>query len=174
MSNYEVMGNLKVLNDYSENGKPNWYAIINDADDKEHRAYVNQDLASLNREISDPNAIVLVEVKGETGISKSGKNAGQPYIKNAKIKRMGDDEAKPSVPTSSETKTSVPAKQNGVQDYTRVPDEKGLTREEGMLVIGIWTRGITSGKTSEQVGSYCSDALIDYRNKNKGDDDVPF
>jgi len=105
MSNYEVMGNLKVLNDYSENGKPNWYAIINDADDKEHRAYVNQDLASLNREISDPNAIVLVEVKGETGISKSGKNAGQPYIKNAKIKRMGDDEAKPSVPTSSETKT---------------------------------------------------------------------
>ena len=58
MSNYEVMGNLKVLNDYSENGKPNWYAIINDADDKEHRAYVNQDLASLNREISDPNAIV--------------------------------------------------------------------------------------------------------------------
>jgi hypothetical protein len=43
-----------------------------------------------------------------------------------------------------------------------------------MLVIGIWTRGITSGKTSEQVGAYCSDALIDYRNKNKGDDDVPF
>lgn len=167
MSNYEVMGNLKVLNDYSENGKPNWYAIINDADDKEHRAYVNQDLTSLNREISDPNAIVLVEVKGETGISKSGKNAGQPYIKNAIITRMGDEQ-------SEQPKPTVPAKQNGVQDYTRVPDANGLTREEGMLVIGIWTRGITSGKTSEQVGAYCSDALIDYRNKNKGDDDVPF
>jgi hypothetical protein len=43
-----------------------------------------------------------------------------------------------------------------------------------MLVIGIWTRGITSGKTSEQVGDYCGDALIDYRNKNRGDDDAPF
>ena len=167
MSNYEVMGNLKKVMDYSKDGKPNWYAIINDSDDKDHRAYSNQDLTSFNNQLSDPNAVVLVDVKGETAIHKSGKNEGQPYIKNATITRMGDEQAQQPKPT-------VPAKQNGVQDYTRVPDEKGLTREEGMLVIGIWTRGITSGKTSEQVGSYCSDALIDYRNKNKGDDDVPF
>ena len=167
MSNYAVMGNLKKVMDYSKDGKPNWYAIINDSDDKDHRAYSNQDLTSFNNQLSDPNAVVLVDVKGETAIHKSGKNEGQPYIKNATITRMGDEQAQQPKPT-------VPAKQNGVQDYTRVPDEKGLTREEGMLVIGIWTRGITSGKTSEQVGSYCSDALIDYRNKNKGDDDVPF
>jgi hypothetical protein len=167
MSNYEVMGNLKKVMDYSKDGKPNWYAIINDSDDKDHRAYSNQDLTSFNNQLSDPNAVVLVDVKGETAIHKSGKNAGQPYIKNAMITRMGDEQAQQPKPT-------VPAKQNGVKDYTRVPDEKGLTREEGMLVIGIWTRGITSGKTSEQVGAYCSDALIDYRNKNKGDDDVPF
>ena len=167
MSNYVVMGNLKKVMDYSKDGKPNWYAIINDSDNKDHRAYSNQDLTSFNNQLSDPNAIVLVDVKGETAIHKSGKNEGQPYIKNATITRMGDEQAEQPKPT-------VPAKQNGVQDYTRVPDEKGLTREEGMLVIGIWTRGITSGKTSEQVGAYCSDALIDYRNKNKGDDDVPF
>jgi len=167
MSNYEVMGNLKKVMDYSKDGKPNWYAIINDSDDKDHRAYSNQDLTSFNNQLSDPNAVVLVDVKGETAIHKSGKNEGQPYIKNATITRMGDEQAQQPKPT-------VPAKQNGVQDYTRVPDAKGLTREEGMLVIGIWTRGITSGKTSEQVGAYCSDALIDYRNKNKGDDDVPF
>lgn len=167
MSNYEVMGNLKKVMDYSKDGKPNWYAIINDSDDKDHRAYSNQDLTSFNNQLSDPNAVVLVDVKGETAIHKSGKNAGQPYIKNAMITRMGDEQ-------SEQPKPTVPAKQNGVQDYTRVPDANGLTREEGMLVIGIWTRGITSGKTSEQVGAYCSDALIDYRNKNKGDDDVPF
>jgi len=167
MSNYEVMGNLKKVMDYSKDGKPNWYAIINDSDDKDHRAYSNQDLTSFNNQLSDPNAVVLVDVKGETAIHKSGKNAGQPYIKNAIITRMGDEQ-------SEQPKPTVPAKQNGVQDYTRVPDANGLTREEGMLVIGIWTRGITSGKTSEQVGAYCSDALIDYRNKNKGDDDVPF
>lgn len=167
MSNYEVMGNLKKVMDYSKDGKPNWYAIINDSDDKDHRAYSNQDLTSFNNQLSDPSAVVLVDVKGETAIHKSGKNAGQPYIKNAIITRMGDEQ-------SEQPKPTVPAKQNGVQDYTRVPDANGLTREEGMLVIGIWTRGITSGKTSEQVGSYCSDALIDYRNKNKGDDDVPF
>jgi len=167
MSNYEVMGNLKKVMDYSKDGKPNWYAIINDADDKDHRAYSNQDLTSFNNQLSDPSAVVLVDVKGETAIHKSGKNAGQPYIKNAIITRMGDEQ-------SEQPKPTVPAKQNGVQDYTRVADPNGLTREEGMLVIGIWTRGITSGKTSEQVGAYCSDALIDYRNKNKGDDDVPF
>jgi|TARA_R100001460_G_scaffold26628_1_gene53917 hypothetical protein len=167
MSNYEVMGNLKKVMDYSKDGKPNWYAIINDSDDKDHRAYSNQDLTSFNNQLSDPSAVVLVDVKGETAIHKSGKNAGQPYIKNAIITRMGDEQ-------SEQPKPTVPAKQNGVQDYTRVPDANGLTREEGMLVIGIWTRGITSGKTSEQVGAYCSDALIDYRNKNKGDDDVPF
>ena len=167
MSNYVVMGNLKKVMDYSKDGKPNWYAIINDSDNKDHRAYSNQDLTSFNNQLSDPNAIVLVDVKGETAIHKSGKNEGQPYIKNATITRMGDEQAQQPKPT-------VPAKQNGVQDYTRVPDANGLTREEGMLVIGIWTRGITSGKTSEQVGAYCSDALIDYRNKNKGDDDVPF
>ena len=167
MSNYAVMGNLKKVMDYSKDGKPNWYAIINDSDDKDHRAYSNQDLTSFNNQLSDPNAVVLVDVKGETAIHKSGKNEGQPYIKNATITRMGDEQAQQPKPT-------VPAKQNGVQDYTRVPDANGLTREEGMLVIGIWTRGITSGKTSEQVGAYCSDALIDYRNKNKGDDDVPF
>jgi hypothetical protein len=167
MSNYEVMGNLKKVMDYSKDGKPNWYAIINDADDKDHRAYSNQDLTSFNNQLSDPSAVVLVDVKGETAIHKSGKNEGQPYIKNAIITRMGDEQAQQPKPT-------IPAKQNGVQDYTRVADPNGLTREEGMLVIGIWTRGITSGKTSEQVGAYCSDALIDYRNKNKGDDDVPF
>ncbi len=167
MSNYVVMGNLKKVMDYSKDGKPNWYAIINDSDNKDHRAYSNQDLTSFNNQLSDPNAIVLVDVKGETAIHKSGKNEGQPYIKNATITRMGDEQAEQPKPT-------VSAKQNGVQDYTRVPDEKGLSREEGMLVVGIWTRGITSGKTSEQVGAYCSDALIDYRNKNKGDDDVPF
>ena len=169
MSNYAVMGNLKIVMDYSKDGKPNWYAIINDSDDKDHRAYSNQDLSGFKNQLSDPTAVVLVDVKGETAIHKSGKNQGQPFIKNAVITRMGDEQ--PEQPVAQPVAQTP---QNNVQDHTRVPDKSGLRREEGMLVIGIWTRGITSGKTSEQVGAYCSDALIDYRNKNKGDDDVPF
>ena len=169
MSNYAVMGNLKIVMDYSKDGKPNWYAIINDSDDKDHRAYSNQDLSGFKNQLSDPTAVVLVDVKGETAIHKSGKNQGQPFIKNAVITRMGDEQ--PEQPVAQPVAQTP---QNNVQDYTRVPDKSGLSREEGMLVVGIWTRGITSGKTAEQVGSYASDALLDYRNKNKGDDDVPF
>lgn len=164
MSNYEVMGNLKKVMDYSKDGKPNWYAIINDADDKDHRAYSNQDLTSFNSQLSDPNAVVLVDVKGETAIHKSGKNAGQPYIKNAIITRMGD-EAKPSVPAQTNTPLSEP---------TREPLSQGMTREQGMLTIGIWTRGITSGKTSDEIKTYCDAALEYFNNKEKGVDDEPY
>jgi len=169
MSNYAVMGNLKIVMDYSKDGKPNWYAIINDSDDKDHRAYSNQDLSGFKNQLSDPTAVVLVDVKGETAIHKSGKNQGQPFIKNAVITRMGDEQ--PEQPVAQPVAQTP---QNNVQDHTRVPDKSGLSREEGMLVVGIWTRGITSGKTAEQVGSYASDALLDYRNKDNGDYDVPF
>lgn len=161
---------LKQLKDVSkpQDKKSNWWFLVNDHNDTDIKGYSNQDLQDLQQKLQKNPEATFVNVAGDEYPPEPNR------LKNAVFTLIGDDEAKPSVPTSSETKTSVPAKQNGVQDYTRVPDEKGLTREEGMLVIGIWTRGITSGKTSEQVGSYCSDALIDYRNKNKGDDDVPF
>jgi len=41
-----------------------------------------------------------------------------------------------------------------------------------MLVIGIWTRGVTSGRSSEQISSYCDEALNYYRKDEN--DDTPF
>ena len=43
---YEATGKLKFLNNYSDAGQPpNWYLVINDMDDNDHRAYSNQDLS---------------------------------------------------------------------------------------------------------------------------------
>jgi hypothetical protein len=53
-----------------------------------------------------------------------------------------------------------------------VESTSGYTREEGMLVIGIWTRGVTSGRTSEQIITYCDEALNYYRKDEN--DDTPF
>tara|TARA_R110000850_G_scaffold3353_3_gene16081 strand:+ start:1557 stop:2060 length:504 start_codon:yes stop_codon:yes gene_type:complete len=163
MSNYEVMGNLKKVMDYSKDGKPNWYAIINDSDDKDHRAYSPQDLSVFNNELSDPNAVVLVDVKGETAIHRSGKNEGQPYIKNATITRMGDEQV------------------------VQVPDKSGLSREEAILLTGIFTRGVTSTKSADDLDAYANRALQYFRNKvahkvaqtpqnnvNKGVNNEPF
>ena len=163
MSNYEVMGNLKKVMDYSKDGKPNWYAIINDSDDKDHRAYSPQDLSVFNNQLSDPNAVVLVDVKGETAIHRSGKNEGQPYIKNATITRMGDEQV------------------------VQVPDKSGLSREEAILLTGIFTRGVTSTKSADDLDAYANRALQYFRNKvahqvaqtpqnnvNKGVNNEPF
>ena len=163
MSNYEVMGNLKKVMDYSKDGKPNWYAIINDSDDKDHRAYSNQDLSVFNNQLSDPNAVVLVDVKGETAIHRSGKNEGQPYIKNATITRMGDEHV------------------------AQPPDKSGLSREEAILLTGIFTRGVTSTKSADDLDAYANRALQYFRNKvahqvaqtpqnnvNKGVNNEPF
>ena len=163
MSNYEVMGNLKKVMDYSKDGKPNWYAIINDSDDKDHRAYSPQDLSVFNNQLSDPNAVVLVDVKGETAIHRSGKNEGQPYIKNATITRMGDEQV------------------------AQVPDKSGLSREEAILLTGIFTRGVTSTKSADDLDAYANRALQYFRNKvahqvaqtpqnnvNKGVNNEPF
>ena len=163
MSNYEVMGNLKKVMDYSKDGKPNWYAIINDSDDKDHRAYSPQDLSVFNNQLSDPNAVVLVDVKGETAIHRSGKNEGQPYIKNATITRMGDEHV------------------------AQPPDKSGLSREEAILLTGIFTRGVTSTKSADDLDAYANRALQYFRNKvahqvaqtpqnnvNKGVNNEPF
>jgi len=43
-----------------------------------------------------------------------------------------------------------------------------------MLTIGIWTRGITSGKTPDEIRNYCNAALEYFNNKEKGVDDEPY
>jgi hypothetical protein len=81
---YETSGKLKVLMDYSDGGKPNWYMVINDMDNVDHRAYSNQDL-SLYKKKLDAEETILISAKGGTATHKKGKNEGKNYIEKAII-----------------------------------------------------------------------------------------
>ena len=95
---YETSGKLKVLMDYSDGGKPNWYMVINDMDNVDHRAYSNQDL-SLNKKKLDAEETILISAKGGTATHKKGKNEGKNYIEKAIISDWlsEDKEEKPDV-----------------------------------------------------------------------------
>jgi len=95
---YETSGKLKVLMDYSNGGKPNWYMVINDMDNVDHRAYSNQDL-SLYKKKLDAEETILISAKGGTATHKKGKNEGKNYIEKAIISDWlsEDKEEKPDV-----------------------------------------------------------------------------
>ena len=95
---YETSGKLKVLMDYSDGGKPNWYMVINDMDNVDHRAYSNQDL-SLYKKKLDAEETILISAKGGTATHKKGKNEGKNYIEKANISDWlsEDKEQKPDV-----------------------------------------------------------------------------
>ena len=95
---YETSGKLKVLMDYSDGGKPNWYMVINDMDNVDHRADSNQDL-SLYKKKLDAEETILISAKGGTATHKKGKNEGKNYIEKAIISDWlsEDKEEKPDV-----------------------------------------------------------------------------
>ena len=154
-----VTGEIKVIKDYGVDGKHNWFTVINDAEGIEHKAYSNANLSEFAKD-----DIVQVE-----GMTKSGK-AGA-YIAATKFMRIGEA-------MNQDPEPAVPAPPPTVSTPTYTPKAKptestsGYTREEGMLVIGIWTRGVTSGRSSEQISSYCDEALNYYRKDEN--DDTPF
>ena len=90
---YETSGKLKVLMDYSNGGKPNWYMVINDMDNVDHRAYSNQDL-SLYKKKLDAEETILISAKGGTATHKSGKNAGKNFIQKAIISDWLSEDSK--------------------------------------------------------------------------------
>jgi len=151
-----VTGEIKVIKDYGVDGKHNWFTVINDAEGQEHKAYSNANLSEFSKD-----DIVQVE-----GMTKSGK-AGA-YIACSSFMRVGE--------AMNQDTTPAPAPAVAAPVYTPkakpVEGTSGYTREEGMLVIGIWTRGVTSGRTSEQIITYCDEALNYYRKDEN--DDTPF
>ena len=85
MSMYEAEGKIKFMQNYADPGeKPNWYVIINDMDDQDHRAYSNQDLSKYKKKLDEEDT-VLISAKGEKAIHKSGKNEGKNFISKAVI-----------------------------------------------------------------------------------------
>ena len=114
----------------------------------------------------------FVQILGAT--HKIAKTTGNPYYVANNITTVAQNEQSPE-PTPIETTpiTNGQTSQPKTGDPERIAITNGLSREEGMLVIGCWTRGITS-KSKEEVLNYIEYALQDYRNRNKGGDDEPF
>jgi tRNA G37 N-methylase TrmD len=145
-----VTGEIKVIKDYGVDGKHNWFTVINDADGQEHKAYSNANLSEFAKD-----DIVQVE-----GMTKSGK-AGA-YIAATKFMRIGEamnQDPEPAVPAPPPT-VSTPT------HTLKAKPSSGLSKEEGMIVVGCWTRGITT-RTKEEVRAYIDYALQDYRNRNE-------
>ena len=149
-----ITGEIKVIKDYGADGKHNWFTVINDAEGIEHKAYSNANLSEFQKDD-------IVQVEGMTKNGKSG-----PYIASTKFMRIGEamnQDTTPAPPPTASTPTYTPQAQ----------PTGGLTKEEGMIVVGCWTRGITT-KTKEEVRAYIDYAIQDYRNRNKGDNHEPF
>jgi hypothetical protein len=148
-----VTGEIKVIKDYGVDGKHNWFTVINDAEGIEHKAYSNANLSEFAKD-----DIVQVE-----GMTKSGK-AGA-YIACSSFMRVG--EAMNQDPTPALT-VSTPT-------YTpqAKPTTTGLTKSEDMLVVGCFTRGIST-KSIEEVTLYIDNALNYLRHLHKGDKNEPF
>ena len=104
---YEATGKLKFLNNYSDAGQPpNWYLVINDMDDNDHRAYSNQDLSKYKQRM-DQDETVLISAKGGTATHKTGKNAGKNFISKAIISDWLSEDTKEKEDTDEKPKGSA-------------------------------------------------------------------
>ena len=150
-----VTGEIKVIKDYGDDGKHNWFTVINDAEGQEHKAYSNANLSQFAKD-----DIVQVE-----GMTKSGK-AGA-YIACSSFMRVGEamnQDPTPAPPPTVSTPTYTPQAK---------PTNTGLTKSEDMLVVGCFTRGIST-KSIEEVTLYIDNALNYLRHLHKGDKNEPF
>ncbi len=108
---YKAEGKLKVLKNYStDKEKPNWYFVLNDMEDVEHRGYTSQNMSKLYKEFMalQGDEALLVSAKGETAVHKSGKNQGKNFISKATVNGWLDD-------LEPETTNEVQPKTNGQQ-----------------------------------------------------------
>ena len=164
-----ITGEIKVIINYGDGVNPNWFIVINDAEGQEHKVYSGDNWAEFTKDD-------IVQVEGTTHTGKKG-----AYIKADKFIRINES-------TNQDATQPVEKKpQKNVQDYTRVPDKSGLSREEAILLTGIFTRGVTSTKSADDLDAYANRALQYFRNKvahkvaqtpqnnvNKGVNNEPF
>ena len=120
--NYKTQGKLKVLNDYTTDPKePNWYFIINDMKNTDHRGYTKYDMSKFAQELKDlgPNESLLVQAKGESAVHKSGKNAGKNFISKAIVSGWLEDDDEPEVENIQDDEPEVKnqVKSNGQTKY---------------------------------------------------------
>ena len=120
---YEATGKLKFLNNYSDAGQPpNWYLVINDKDDNDHRAYSNQDLSKYKQRM-DQDETVLISAKGGTATHKTGKNAGKNFISKAVISDwLTEEKQSAPEPTYVAPNGNVPKENNQFDNSLKIAE----------------------------------------------------
>ncbi len=155
---------LKQLKDVAKPGdkKPNWWFLVNDKDNTDIKGYSNQDLQSIQQALVTNPKHTFVNIAGDDYPPEPNS------LKRAVFTLVNGDD----VPKGQEKPDN-----KEVVGQTTEPKpilvSGGLSKGEEMLITGIWTRGVTSNKSADDLEAYADRALQYIRNQIGGSDD-PF
>ena len=111
----------------------------------------------------------FVQILGAT--HHTSKKTGKPYYtaNNVSLVTKTNKNEGGNTNTNINTNTNT----NGDTELIREPISSGLSKGEEMLITGIWTRGVTSNKSANDLEAY-ADRALQYIRKQIGGDDDPF
>jgi len=130
----------------------NYTVYVSGSDGEDYRVYLPQ---------CDYGKDDFVQIQGATG--KTSGN-GKTYYQANNITTVAQNEQSPEPTPQSNGQTTEPK---------TIPVSSGLSKGEEMLLTGVFTRGVTSNKTIQELQEYAEGALSFMRQKIGGDDD-PF
>ena len=130
----------------------NYTVYISGATGEDFRVYLPQ---------CDNNKDDFVQILGAT--AKTSGN-GKTYYQANNISTVAQNDEPPQPMPQSNGQTSQPK---------TIPVSSGLSKGEEMLLTGVFTRGVTSNKTIQELQEYAEGALSFMRQKIGGSDD-PF
>jgi|TARA_R100000781_G_scaffold19565_1_gene15016 hypothetical protein len=130
----------------------NYTVYVSGSDGEDYRVYLPQ---------CDYGKDDFVQIQGATG--KTSGN-GKTYYQANNITTVAQNEQSPEPTPQSNGQTTEPK---------TIPVSSGLSKGEEMLITGIWTRGVTSNKSADDLEAY-ADRALQYIRKQIGGDDDPF
>ena len=146
-----IMGKITGKYDPKKPGD-NYTVYISGATGEDFRVYLPQ---------CDNNKDDFVQILSAT--AKTSGN-GKTYYQANNISTVAQNDEAPQPMPQTNGQTSQPK---------TIPVSSGLSKGEEMLITGIWTRGVTSNKSADDLEAYADRALQYIRNQIGGSDD-PF
>ena len=146
-----IMGKITGKYDPKKPGD-NYTVYISGATGEDFRVYLPQ---------SDNKKDDFVQILGAT--AKTSGN-GKTYYQANNISTVAQNDEAPQPMPQTNGQTSQPK---------TIPVSSGLSKGEEMLLTGVFTRGVTSNKTIQELQEYAEGALSFMRQKIGGSDD-PF
>ena len=111
----------------------------------------------------------FVQILGAT--HHTSKKTGKPYYTANNVSLVTETNKNEGGNTNTNINTNTNT--NSDTELIRAPIRSGLSKGEEMLLTGVFTRGVTSNKTIQELQEYAEGALSFMRQKIGGSDD-PF